>query len=144
MQKIDDTYIKLVRRIPLRPITTREQHKRAIEILIELGIKDQLMNHDERDYYQVLSSLVRDYEKTKLLPRKPSSPQDILRYLMNEHNCKQADLVPLVGHKSNLSAFLVGKRNLSKTAAIELGERFNVDPRLFLPQLQVVSSKTVR
>ncbi len=144
MQRIDDIYMKLVRRMPLRPITTIDQHKRAIDVLIELGIKDHSMNRDERDYYQVLSNLVKDYEETKVLSRKPSSPQEILRYLMKEHNCKQADLVPLIGHKSNLSAFLAGKRNLSKAAAIELGERFNIDPRLFLPPLQVIPTNSRR
>ena len=137
-QRIEDLYIKLVKGMPLRPIGTKEQHQKAIAILIELGIKDRSMSRDERDYYQVLSDLVRKYEESQIPSRGHSTPQEILRFLMKEHGCKQADLVPLVGHKSNLSAFLAGRRNLSKTAAIQLGERFHIDPRLFLPKLEAV------
>ncbi len=136
-QRMEDAYFELFKRSPLRPITTPEQHKTAIATLVELGIKDKAMSRDERDYYQVLSDLVRKYEESKLPVRKHSSPQEILAFLMKEHGCRQADLVAMVGHKSNLSAFLSGKRNLSKSAAVRLGQRFHVDPRLFLPQLHI-------
>jgi HTH-type transcriptional regulator / antitoxin HigA len=136
-QRIEDAYFELFKRTPLRPITTEEQHKRAMTTLVELGIKNKAMSRDERDYYQVLSDLVRKYEDSKLPIRKHSTPPEILAFLMKEHGCKQTDLVAMIGHKSNLSAFLSGKRNLSKSAAVRLGQRFHVDPRLFLPQLHI-------
>jgi HTH-type transcriptional regulator/antitoxin HigA len=121
--------------MPLRPITSKEQHKQAIDMLIEIGIKDRSMNKDERDYLRVLSDLVAQYEKLHLPARERSSPQEILQFLMEQHGLKQADIVHLVGYKSNLSAFLAGRRNLSKASATNLGKRFNVDPMLFLPRL---------
>jgi antitoxin component HigA of HigAB toxin-antitoxin module len=54
---------------------------------------------------------------------------------MQEHGLRQVDLLPYVKHKTHLSAFLKGKRNLSKSAAAKLGARFKVDPMLFLPRV---------
>ena len=137
-QRIEDKYIELVKNMPLRPIVTKEQHKKAVAVLIKLGIKDKFMSRDESDYYQVLSDLIKKYEESQLPLRERSTPQEVLVFLMQEHDCKQADIVPLVGNKSNLSSFLAGRRSLSKASAIRLGERFHIDPRLLLPPLKIV------
>jgi HTH-type transcriptional regulator/antitoxin HigA len=51
---------------------------------------------------------------------------------MDINGLNQSDLAPIVGYKSNLSAFLAGKRGLSKAVALKLAERFKVSPAIFL------------
>ena len=64
------------------------------------------------------------------------APQDILRSFMTEHGLTQSAIAEISGeYESNLSAFLAGKRNLSKQAAKQLGEHFAVDPMIFLPRI---------
>jgi HTH-type transcriptional regulator/antitoxin HigA len=135
MRKLWDDYVWLVKRFPLRLIRNDAEYLEAMKILAELGIKDHAMRPGERDYYDVLSTLIGKYEDMMLPHHRQGTPQEILKHLMEEHDLRQVDLVPLVGQKSHLSAFLNGKRNLSKAQAIQLARHFNVCPTLFLPRL---------
>lgn len=133
--KTSKEYINLVQEFPLMPIDSKAEYKAALEMLTKLGIKDYDMTVIERDYFRVLVMLIRDYESTRVKPKGSASPQELLKYLMEEHNFKQADIARIIGHESHVSAFFAGKRNLSKTEAIKLGNYFAVDPLALLPSL---------
>lgn len=81
--------------------------------------------------------LISDYEKPRTKNKGTASPQELLKYLMEEHKFKQADIARIIGHESHVSAFFAGKRNLSKSEAIKLGKYFAVDPTAFLPKLNM-------
>ncbi|MDJ0690503.1 MAG: hypothetical protein QNJ41_18580 [Xenococcaceae cyanobacterium MO_188.B32] len=51
---------------------------------------------------------------------------------MEANNLRQADLLDVFSSKGITSEVFNGKRKISKTHGIRLGERFNVDPALFL------------
>ena len=53
----------------------------------------------------MLDSLIIQYENQHVESGEVT-PVEALKYLMKEGGLKQADLVPIIGHKSNLSAFL--------------------------------------
>jgi HTH-type transcriptional regulator/antitoxin HigA len=76
--------------------------------------------------------LILQYEEKLPKVYEKMSPREALSYLMEANGLIQADLVEMVGYKSNLSAFLSGKRGLSTRAAAKLGSYFRVSPTLFL------------
>lgn len=133
--QLDDEYINLVRQFPLVPIRSKSQFNEAIKVMKRLAYRLANLNKAESDYLTVLSDLIVKYEKRFDRLKPKITPVQALKYIMKESGLSQADLVPIVVHKSNLSAFLNGKRGLSKTNAVRLGERFKVSPALFLPKV---------
>jgi HTH-type transcriptional regulator/antitoxin HigA len=129
-------YLKLVHKFPLVPIKNKPEHDAAIRVSLELGKKDADMTQGECDYYHVLAMLIRDYEAGHTAEREPISPQELLKFLMEEHGLKQVDVARIIGYESHVSAFLSGKRNLSKAEAITLGNYFAINATAFLPRLK--------
>ena len=130
-------YMQLIRLFPLAPIRSEAQFGKAIRVMKDLAYSRATLNRDQSDYLIVLSSLIAQYEKR--LPRLATkmTPAEALTYLMEVNELSQKDLVPLVGHKSNLYSFLSGKRALSKASCVRLAEYFKVSPTLFLIEAQV-------
>ena len=128
----DDGYMELIIEFPLIPIRSKNQFEQAVQLMKKLAYKRATLSNGQKDYLSVLGSLISDYEKK--LPRliAAMSPREALTFLMEENNLKQSDLVEMIGHKSNLSAFLSGNRGLSKRAAMRLANYFKVSPELFL------------
>ena len=133
----------LNRNFELRPIKSAERHAQAIAKLTRLTMKEmegQVLTVDEIDYMSTLGVLIENYEAQMVRDQADSSPADALQYLLEVNGLRQSDLKHLV-EKTHLSEFLskkTGARQLSKTEARLLGERFGVDPMLFrqkvLPQ----------
>ena len=128
-------YIELVKCMPLSVIEDEIQYKRMMKIMKELAIKDDGMTRGEQQYFQVLSLLVGNYEEEHFKVEK-IAPRDMLRSFMDDRALTQAAIAKISGeYESNISAFLAGKRNLSKHAAKRLGTHFAVDPMIFLPPI---------
>lgn len=138
--KANKEYIELVQEFPLVPIKNDKQHKVAIRMSVKLGIKDFDMTSVERDYFRILDMIIRDYENSRVKNKGSASPQDLLKFLLEEHGLKQRDIAQIIGHESHVSAFFAGKRNLSKTEAIRLGNYFSIDPMALLPALNIRAS----
>ncbi len=98
----------------------------------ELAYRAKDSSRAESDYLSVLGDLIAQYEKRLNLPQPKVSPVEALEYLMEMSGRTQAELALIIGHKSNLSAFLHGKRGLSKANAMRLAQYFKVSPALFL------------
>lgn len=133
MEAIDEDYMNLIRRFPLMPIRSKTQLKRAAEVVDELSDRLASLSMGERAYFDVLCDLIQRFESERSKPINVG-PAEALRYLMEVNGLTLNDLVPIVRHKSHLSAFLNGKRQLSKANAARLAERFHVSPALFLPK----------
>jgi HTH-type transcriptional regulator / antitoxin HigA len=74
--------------------------------------------------------LIEDFEEKQYhLPR--AKPLGVLRFLMDQHNLKQKDLVDVFGTPSIVSEVLSGMRELNKQHIRRLSERFHVSPELF-------------
>ena len=76
--------------------------------------------------------LIAAYEEAKW-PRRPPSPAEIVRYLMDQHGLTRADMVPILGTASRVSEVLQGKKGLSMTMVQRLRARFRVPAELLLP-----------
>lgn len=132
MRAISEEYMSLIRRLPLMPICTKTQLKEATVVIDELSDRIEQLSKDERAYFDVLCDLVKHYESTNMRAVDHLEPVEALKYLMEVNGLTLSDLVPVVRHKSHLSAFLNNKRGLSKANAIRLADRFKVSPALFL------------
>jgi HTH-type transcriptional regulator / antitoxin HigA len=135
-------YWKLIKRFPLRPIRTDEELDVASEIFSELGMKGDSLSQDENDYLDILRQQIMDYEakspaiQAMIAEARSIPPQRILQSIIEENGLSQSQLAREIGcHQEHLSAFLSGKRGLSKINAVKLGKRFCVSADLFLPRI---------
>lgn len=126
-------YQKLIKVFPLRPIESREQHKKAIEVSLDLGkkINNDDASKDEEAYFKVLGNLIEAFESQICEPSEKLTPVEMLRFLMDQHDLRQIDLEEEFGSQSLVSGFLCGKRELSKSQIRNLSERFGVSPSVF-------------
>jgi HTH-type transcriptional regulator/antitoxin HigA len=129
-QQLSRQYLSLVRRFALRPLRRSDEVQEAVAVLSKLAKRGRL-SRDEEDYYDVLATLVRQYEQAHLPQRKISPPNELLEFLMDQHKITISELAKVTGQRSHLSEFLNGKRKCSASLAIKLGKHFNVDPNLF-------------
>ena len=138
-QNPDKEYFQLVKGFPLVAIKDSQHFDEAIKIMKELCYRGENISAGAAEYLSVLGDLIVAYEKNQSYSiDAPVSPQRALLHLMKENGLAQSDLVPYVGQQSNLSAFLAGKRDLSKEAIVRLAERFQVSPSLFLPRIDEI------
>ena len=116
-------YFELILEFPLRPIGSDEENDRAAEVCDALTDRLDKLTKDERDYLDVLTLLIQQYESK--WDEAPMSPAELIRYVMEQNDLTQQDLLPQFGGaKSRVSDFLNGKRQLSKEQALALSERF--------------------
>jgi HTH-type transcriptional regulator / antitoxin HigA len=85
----------------------------------------------EQDYLDVLSDLVERYEDEHI-PLPEVRGVEMLRYLMEENDLKQVDLVPIFGTKSIVSEVLSEKRALALSHIQGLSAHFGLPADVFL------------
>lgn len=123
-------YMSLLAAFPPRPIASEEDYI-ATQKVIDSLIDQSELTPDERDYLNVLGSLIRDYED--LYEPMPSiSGLDLLKALMEDLNLQEKDLVPIFQTESNVSAVLSGDRELTVKDIEKLAEFFHISPAAFL------------
>jgi HTH-type transcriptional regulator/antitoxin HigA len=90
-------------------------------------------SHDPADKARTAAQvrLIEAYERIRWSRRVPSLP-DLLTYLMDQHGLSRADLVPLLGTPSRVSAVMTGKRELSMSMVRKLRERFHISADLLI------------
>ena len=126
-----DTYIELLKAFPPRTIKTEEDleaTQNVVDSLIDKGKSTQ----DERDYLNLLGTLIYEYEQTQdIVP--DIFGVDLLKALIAELNLRQKDLVPIFKTESIVSDILNGKRNLTVEHIQKLAEFFDISPAVFFP-----------
>jgi HTH-type transcriptional regulator/antitoxin HigA len=111
------------------PITSERQHEHYLSVLEKLAGKENPTPEEEK-YAEVLLTLIEAYEEEHhSIP--DASPVEVLRALMQAHNLRQKDLVPIFGSESIVSEVLRKKRSLNKTHIARLSKRFHVSPAVF-------------
>ena len=87
--------------------------------------------HELADMLELLGQLVEDYDQAHhVLP--DADPSQVLRFLMEQHGLKQADLVDEVGTQSVVSEILNGHRHINARQAKALAQRFGVSASAFI------------
>lgn len=139
---MDAKYIELISRCPLLPITNKSQHRVAKKMIAELTGRDGHLSKIEVGYGQVLVQLIQAYERQLVGDFfKDVSAEEVLEYLLKEHNLKQTEAAEIAGiSKQNLGDFLKGRRNLTKSARIRLAKYFKVNAEVFEQEEDLMSA----
>jgi HTH-type transcriptional regulator / antitoxin HigA len=112
-------YTALLREVAPKIIRTEQENEAYTEILYELDSRGRN-----------LTLLIENFEETRYrLPH--AKPLEALRFLMDQHDLKQKDLVKVFGTASIVSEVLSGKRELNKEHIKRLSRRFHISPELF-------------
>ncbi|MEG5103118.1 MULTISPECIES: transcriptional regulator [unclassified Microcoleus] len=129
--KNSSAYIELLKTFPPRPITAEEELMATQEAIDSLLDKGEL-TPDERDYLNVLGTLVYEYEQT-LEPIPDIYGVELLKALIEEFELRQKDLVPIFKTESIVSDILREKRQLTTEHIQKLAQFFGVSPAVFFP-----------
>ena len=112
-------------------IESEEELERAEEIINRLLSKGENLSPEEEKLLDLISDLVEKYEDEHY-PFPEVSPNEILKFLMEERRLKQSDLFHVFGSSGITSEVVNGKRSISKAQAKKLAEFFKVSVELFI------------
>jgi HTH-type transcriptional regulator/antitoxin HigA len=82
---------------------------------------------------ELLSIFVNEYE-TRTFDIPKSDPIDIIRFIMEQREMKQADLIGILGDKTNVSKVLNRKRPLTLEMIRKFSKAFNVSADLLIKE----------
>lgn len=124
-------YAAVLAKHPPRVIHTEAENEYYTSVLQELDARFDRLNDAEKDFADLLTLLIEDFEsKHYELPK--ASPLDVIRFLMDQHSLKQRDLLDIFGNASVTSEVLSGKRELSKEHIRKLAARFSIPADMLL------------
>jgi len=116
----------------LRPIKDAIDYDNAVELIDRLAVRSDL-NEDQSDYLITLSELIARYDSEHYaIDVSGISGLDSLKALLGENDMNASQLGELLGNRALGSKILRGERELSKAHLRILGDRFKVNPSLFM------------
>ncbi len=124
-------YIDLLNTFPPRPIKSEEDLS-ATQDVIDSLIDRSALTQDEKDYLNLLGTLVYEYEQ-KQSPIPDIYGVELLKYLIKELGLHQKDLVTIFKTESIVSDVLNNRRKLTVRHIQELSKKFNISPAAFFP-----------
>lgn len=112
-------------------IADERHYDQVIELMNRLA-NDGAMDPDHRLHgmFMLAADLVRQYEQ-EAYPTPEINGVEMLRFLMEQHDLRQTDLVQEIGSQGVVSEILSGKRELNKSHIAALSRRFSVSPAVF-------------
>lgn len=114
-------------------IKTEKENERALEIAGRLMKKNENdRSPEETRLLDLLVALIEDFEEKTYPMGETSNPSLALRELMREHELKQKDILDIFGTQGVVSQVLNGKREISKSQARRLSERFRLPIDIFI------------
>ena len=124
-------YGKLLAMEQPKPIKNEKEFERMVARLEELDFATRPLTPEETALRDVLGALVNVYEEAHhRLPEQP--PCEMVKFLMEQRGLKQADLVPALGTRAQVSDVVTGRRGISKAQAKKLAEFFGMSVELFI------------
>ena len=127
-------YGQLIGKHRPRVIKSDADLERMATYLEELDRKEETtpLTQEEQTLQELLDHLCMDYnQRTTPIPENVP-PLEMLKYLMEAGNLKQADLLDVFASRAVASQVLTGQRAISKTHARRLAQRFNLSADLFI------------
>lgn len=124
--------------LPPQPIKSKRMHRsysEAIRILMrerQAGSLDGASRGAVSKYLSAVIPFVEQYERREF-PVGSATPEEVLRFFMEEHELSQYDLAKELGGQPVVSDILKGKRRLSREHIERLSKRFAVAPATFYP-----------
>jgi len=124
-------YARVLAKVLPRVITTGKDHERMLGEAEKLMDKGDHRTAEEDAALDLMVRLIKDYEEEHH-PLPDPSPHEMLVYLMEQRNLKQADLLPIFKSRGYVSDVINAKRAISKGHAKQLAEFFKVSASLFI------------
>ncbi len=116
------------------PIRTKRAYARMKDLMEQLlGEVGDDEKHPFADLLDIVSTLVMQYEEDHVERILPAEPIEVLKFLMEQHGLRQADLKKEIGSQGVVSEILSGNRELNTRQISALAKRFTVSPAVFLP-----------
>jgi HTH-type transcriptional regulator/antitoxin HigA len=112
-------------------ITDEAENERALDLAETLANKPELTSEEEQ-ILELLVTLIEKFESECYPFSHLSTHLSRLAFLLEANNLIESDLADIFGSKDVISEVFEGKRQISKSQAIQLGERFHLAPSLFL------------
>lgn len=127
---VTPAYSKLLARVGPKVIRTEQENEHFLEMLSQLDTRGTRLSKEEKELVELLTLLIEDFEERHYaLPKAP--PLEVLQFLMEQHNLRQADLLDVFKTRSIASEVMSGKRELTKEHIRLLSQRFHVSPEVF-------------
>ena len=116
-----------------RRIQMPEEHERLSAILQELDGEQEKreLDAEELEIQELLALLVTEYED-RVVADPDDSPLETLKSLMEDHGLRAVDLVEVFGSPAVASQVLNGHREISKSHARRLADRFKLSIDAFV------------
>jgi len=115
----------------LKIIKTKSDYNSALKQIEKLIIADPAPGTEEADRLDLLSLLVEKYEDAHFSFDLPD-PISAIKFVMEQKNLSQADLIPYIGSRSKVSEILSGKRQLSLNMIRKLNEELGIPAEILL------------
>ena len=88
-------------------------------------------SRSEKEAIELLTLLVESYEREHYsIP--VADPVSVVRFLIEQQNLTQRDLIPQFGSESAVSMFLAGQRKLTIEQVRRLRDRFHIPANVFI------------
>jgi HTH-type transcriptional regulator/antitoxin HigA len=119
-------------------IHTKKQYKEYCKKIMELSSKKSTKKIE--DEIELLQVLIDKWDKENYKSEDEMDPIQLLKYIMENKNLSQADLVPILGiNKSAVSQIMSYKRGLSKEVIRKLSSHFKMTQEAFNRSYPLVS-----
>ncbi|WP_439557235.1 helix-turn-helix domain-containing protein [Dyadobacter sp.] len=113
------------------PIKSNEQYEQALGQIYRLMQMDLSPNSLESDELEVLSILVKDYEKVHFPVPKPT-PLEAIKFRLEQLGISEKELSDILGFRSRKSEILSGKRKLSLGMIRKLNQKLNIPAEILI------------
>jgi HTH-type transcriptional regulator/antitoxin HigA len=131
-QDLPKDYTSLCRRFLPRPIHDAVDYANVAEVADALVLWQDDFTADQRDYFDLLCSLMEEYDAANVKWPKVRGV-DVLKHLLEEHGLAAADLSRILDGSRNLGAMILrGERNLTLPHVRKLAAHFKVSAEAFI------------
>lgn len=125
-----EKYTNLLVRYQPKIIKTEDENERALSVVEELmHVENRTPEQDA--LYELLIMLIEKFEENFYRPGSASTPDSVLRFLMEQQGVTAEDLVEVVGSEDVVCDLVNGRGEISGELAEVLGSLFKVDSSLF-------------
>jgi HTH-type transcriptional regulator/antitoxin HigA len=122
--------------LPPKPIKSKKMHRGYREAVRILMRESASLDADSRaaigQYLSAAIPFIEEFEKREF-PIGSATPEEVLGFLMEQHDLSQYDLAKELGGQPVVSQILKGKRRLTREHIERLSKRFGVSAATFYP-----------
>ncbi|NEQ74923.1 MAG: transcriptional regulator [Okeania sp. SIO2C9] len=123
-------YSELLVKYQPKLIKTEEENEKALAVVEEL-MHVQNLTPEQETLYELLIVLIEKFEQDFYHPGSASTPDSMLRFLMEQQGVKLENLVEIIGSEGIVIELINGRGEINTEQAKILGDFFKVDSSLF-------------